>query len=281
MKRKVLPLIFLCTLAMCAFSFGENPLTKEFKTAYNFSVYLTDEWREVPSDILGNLESAGLPHNFQYAYHLKYSQKSLGYTYIYVSFFEGRVSQQTFRSKFANRKTVEEGINESLKQDSSVKYSGTRLYDFTYNQVTHSADYLIESTVPGRGMMECYTALQLTQTGVIQFRGYTSYVEKDEYLPFFKKAAESLKLQESAVFKPRFLEDRHRLKAFLIFGVPMLIVAFFVAWYFFKRYVGKKKRRRSSRRRRRLPSDTSQQDSPSEVATQDSQDSPPKREPVE
>ena len=184
----------------------EKVVPQVFPTHDNFSLHLTSAWRQVPDEILKQLdekmgELAHSPQNWQYAYQLKDAPHWLAYPYILVQFIPGRESEADFEKEVESREGVQKGLDDATQKASSI-LSGTRVDDSSYDDKTLTGEFLMESNVSGIGALEGFTALKLTQTGTIQFCGYCTKADKGKMVPFFRTVANNIEVAADSAYKP-------------------------------------------------------------------------------
>ena len=137
-------LVHLCS----SMAYGEVKFDQQFKTDYGFSVCLTDEWREVPSDILKEMnkkmaELAHAPQNWQYAYQLKKSERWLAYPYILIEFKPGKKSEDRIKKQLGLQDKLQEGLDKASAEASGI-LSEAKLGKFSHNGTDHSFENLLQ-----------------------------------------------------------------------------------------------------------------------------------------
>ena len=181
---------------------------KEFPTQQGFTVVLTDDWIEIPKDVLDQLSrqmaqvSTAKIQKWDYGYQLATGTNWAAYPYILVQVKEeGRIRE----SELANFKKVHTEMDKGLKEaeDSTGGFlSGATLGETVYDDQNHILFTSMQMNVQKIGPVVGLTAIKLTEKGAIQFMGYTLEKEADHYVPFYKKAAIDLRLPADLIYNP-------------------------------------------------------------------------------
>ena len=198
-------------LLVCAAGRSAQPLDQVFNTDYGFSMRLPADWREVPADVLAPLnekmsEASHIPQHWQYAYQLRSAEHWLAYPYILVQFYPGRKSEASFKSQFEAKSQMQEELKDASDKASGA-VSNPRVGTYYYDEASRKVEFVTEMNLSGIGKSEAYTALKLTENGVIEFCGYCTADDQVDSISFFKNVANNIQLPESSVYKPRILEQ--------------------------------------------------------------------------
>lgn len=192
-----------------------KPFDQEFKTSGGFSIGLTDDWREVPTDVLKAVNEkmnamTKIPFEWQYAYQLKDADHWLAYPYILVKFIPGRKSEQAFKKELVDKYGLKTATEDASKKAVDNLFN-TSLGETGYDEASKTGHFIVQENVTGIGKIVGYTAIRLTDKGAIQFSAYCLDSQKEEMVPFFKTAATHIQVADGMAYKPRALD-----------GIPIL-----------------------------------------------------------
>jgi hypothetical protein len=190
---------------------------QQFKSEEGFAVCLPDDWVEIPAQVLepANKTMSGFarfPQKWSHAYQLKNPQW-LACPYIFVRFKKGRLDEAKFKRDF-----LYGSFQRGLKQGSGKipgLLSETKVLDPSYDPASRTVENVIEANLKQNqgqiGSLTSYSALRLTEQGVIMINGCCTAAQKDECLPIFRQAVQRIQMSQELVFQPRLLD-----------GVPIL-----------------------------------------------------------
>jgi len=186
--------------------YGEEWSSKTFKTEDGFEITLTDNWIEMPEDILRKNEKRA--NKIQNATNIKFAygfQRTgtewFDQPFIIVIIDESGKYQE---SNFKNAKLLKKSINE---RSDTIKKSLEGLIDnITYGEPYYDPNlkimYLINKVENRKyGTNINLMAVKFTNRGAIRIHCVSKENESDVYIPFFKKVAESIKLDSSLEYK--------------------------------------------------------------------------------
>jgi len=203
--KRIIALFAIVNLLLLSAAAAE----KDFPTQQGFTIVLSDDWVEIPRNVLDDLSatmarmSSAPVQKWDYGYQLASATNWAQYPYILVQVKEeGRIRE----SELANYKKVSADMNEGLKKaEKSMDgiLSDSTMGETVYDDQNHILFSTMQMNVRAIGPVLGVTAVKLTEKGAVQFMGYTLEKDASIYVPFYKKAAIDVRLPEDLVYKPR------------------------------------------------------------------------------
>jgi len=202
----------ICSFIFSAQLFGQE-IKKEFRTSDGFSIFLTNNWKEIPKDILEESAKAYAEATkmdrqyYDYGFQLTSSQNWLQYPYILIQVKKsGRIPDSQLKKYKTLETDMQKGLQEAEKKSVGL-LSDSKLGETYYDSENHILFTLIKMNVQSIGTVVGLTAVKLTEEGFIQFSGYAIESVADKYISFFKDAVRQIKLQDHLVYKPRLTDS--------------------------------------------------------------------------
>ena len=203
--KRIIAILAIVNLLLLSAAAAE----KDFPTQNGFTVVLSDDWVEIPKEVLDNLSAAmarmstAPVQKYDYGYQLASATNWAQYPYILVQVKEdGRVRESELASYTKMTSDMDEGMKKAQKSMGGL-LSDSRLGETIYDDKNHVLFTTMEMNVHEIGTVVGMTSVKLTEKGTIQFMGYTLEKDAGVYVPFYKKAAIDLRLPEDLAYKPR------------------------------------------------------------------------------
>ncbi len=221
-------------------------LTREFKTEDGFTMYLPENWVEIPNEFLkqysekvGQLAPQIEPQIYDYGFQLTPVDTWMIHPYILVQIKRvGRISEENLKQyKQINEMFSEqiEGAGDSISSILSNTQLGETIYD-TANQILWIN---ISFDLQAIGKVNAQIAVILTEFGVIQVIGYATESTFESFQPLYQEVARQISLDESIKYKPRLVDNavvdiginKWKFLVVAILGTIIGIVIGLVIWF--------------------------------------------------
>lgn len=223
-----------------------SDLTKEFKADVGFTLFLTQDWIEIPKDVLDSysksfaVKTGSSEERWNYGYQLVSKKKWLQYPYALIRINEsGRVPELELENLQKIDVDMQKSVQE-VEQTSKGILTKLQLGGTYYDYRDHIIFSAVKVNVRGAGDVIVFTALKLTKKGFIQFAGYALEEDGDKFMDFFKNAAHQMKLSSELEYrdeKSKVVDnDRQQIWKVLIFVIIItLSIGAMIRWRFLRK----------------------------------------------
>lgn len=189
-------------------------LTRVFTTQDSFTMHLSDEWVEIPSEILKQymevmrqLAPNAPEQTYDYGYQRQPFDTWLMHPYILVQVRKtGRIPE----GELKRYKQINEGLREGMKQmeqELTDFVSQVRQGETIYDPIHHILWSNISMNVENVGNIKALLAVKLTEFGYIQVNMYATEDTFNTYSSIFKQIATSMILDPEIEYKPQIADS--------------------------------------------------------------------------
>ncbi len=184
-------------------------LTQEFKTQDGFTMYLPDDWEEIPNEVLkrhSEKVSELMPQIgkqvYNYGFQSAPEDNWMTHPYILVQVKRtGRIPEEELEKYKQVHEVLSEHIGEVEDIVSSI-LSNTQFGEPLYDAENRILWMNISFDLQQIGRVNAQIAVKLTGFGVIQVTGYATEDTFSTYQPLFQKIARQINLDNSIKYKP-------------------------------------------------------------------------------
>ncbi len=184
-------------------------LTQEFKTQDGFTMYLPDDWAEIPNEVLKRhsekvreLVPQIVKQVYNYGFQSAPGDNWMTHPYILVQVKRtGRIPEEELKKYKQVHEVLSEHIGEVEDMVPSI-LSNTQFGEQLYDSENRILWMNISFDLQQIGRINAQIALKLTDYGVIQVTGYATEDTFPTYQPLFQKIARQVKLDNSIKYKP-------------------------------------------------------------------------------
>ena len=184
-------------------------LTQEFKAQDGFTMYLPDDWVEIPNEVLkqhSDKVSELVPQIgkqvYDYGFQSPPADNWMTHPYILVQVKRtGRIPEEELKKY----KQIDEAFSEQMEEvgdNISSILSNTQLGETLYDAENLILWMNISFNLQQRGRVNAQIAVKLTGFGVIQVTGYATEDTFSTYQPLFQKIARQIYLDNIIKYKP-------------------------------------------------------------------------------
>lgn len=186
-------LLLLVQPALC------QDFKKEFNTNFGFSLYLNNEWSELPQDFLEQ-NNKGQKSKWDMGYILSNENLSSGYRpNILVKINEsGRVPASVFKKY---KKTPEEVNDKYRKNNNQTVFGNISVIEYYFDDESYTLHSSSIIKLENIGRILSHGRIIFTEKGYIEIVAYSPESEADKYSPFFKEVFETINIDKSLKYK--------------------------------------------------------------------------------
>jgi hypothetical protein len=198
-------LLSLCIATACFGIVAQQP----FQTKDGFTLYLPDDWKPIPGDVLNEYSRAIAKlapqvekQTYDYGFQLSASQKWFIYPYILVQVKRsGRIPEDELRSLARIGEAMDSSFTKARESLSSFATNGT-IGETVLDSSTHTLWTRISIDVKGAGTVNGLVGTVLTEAGFIQISCYAKEKEFPGYLPAFETIVRATVLSDGLKYRP-------------------------------------------------------------------------------
>ncbi len=184
-------------------------LMQEFKTQDGFTMYLPDDWVEIPNEVLkqhSEKVSELVPQIgkqvYDYGFQSAPADNWMNHPYILIQVKRtGRIPEEDLKQY----KQIDEAFSDQMEEvgDNILRtLSNTQLGEILFDTENRILWMNISFDLQQIGRVNAQIAVKLTEFGVIQVTGYATEDTFSTYQPLFQKIARQVKLDNSIKYKP-------------------------------------------------------------------------------
>lgn len=210
-------------------------LTQEFKAQDGFTMYLPDDWVEIPNEVLkrhsekvNQLVPQIGKQVYDYGFQLPPADNWMSHPYILVQVKRtGRIPEEELKKY----KQIGEAFSEQMKEvgdNISSILSNTQLGEPLYDAENRILWMNISFDLQQTGRVNAQIAVKLTGFGVIQVTGYATEDTFSTYQPLFQKIARQINLDNSIKYKP---EPTGNTLKMIIWGTIICGIVGLIVWF--------------------------------------------------
>ncbi len=184
-------------------------LTQEFKAQDGFTMYLPDDWVEIPNEVLkqhsekvNQLVPQIGKQVYDYGFQSPPADNWMNHPYILIQVKRtGRIPEEDLKQY----KQIDEAFSDQMKEvgDNILRtLSNTQLGEILFDTENRILWMNISFDLQQIGRVNAQIAVKLTEFGVIQVTGYATENTFSTYQPLFQKIARQIYLDNSVRYKP-------------------------------------------------------------------------------
>ena len=239
-------LLFMLIFSGLIIPVQAKELTREFKTGDGFTMYLPENWVEIPNEFLNQYSeklSELAPQIgkqiYDYGFQLTPVDTWMAYPYILVQVKRtGRISEEELRQY----KRINDGVSEQIEEvgDSiSSMLSNTQLGETLYDAANQIMWVTISFDLQETGKVTAQIAVKLTEFGVIQIIGYATENTFASFQPLYQEVAKQIRLDDAIKYKSRSGDnaildggaDKRRILTAVLLGTIIGVVIGLTIWF--------------------------------------------------
>ncbi|MHC4269868.1 MAG: hypothetical protein ACYSWS_06065 [Planctomycetota bacterium] len=221
-------------------------LKQKYKTDDGFTMYLPENWVEIPnkflkqySDKISQLAPQIGKQVYDYGFQLTHVDTWMTYPYILVQVKRtGRISEE----KLGQYKQINDVFSEQIEEvgDSiSNILSNTQLDETLYDTTNQILWINISFDLQDTGKVNAQIAVKLTEFGVIQVIGYATENTFASFQPLYQEVAKQIRLDDAIKYKPRLVDnanadegiDKRRVLTAILLGTIIGVVIGLTIWF--------------------------------------------------
>lgn len=198
-------ILSLCIATACPAKEAKQP----FPTKDGFTLFLPDDWKPIPGDVLdaysraiAKLAPQVEKQTYDYGFQLSAARKWFTYPYILVQVKRsGRVPEDQLRSLARIGEAMDSSFAKARESLSSFATNGT-IGETVLDASSHTLWTRIAIDVKGAGTINGLVGTVLTENGFIQISCYAKEREFPGYLPVFETIVRAAVLSDALKYRP-------------------------------------------------------------------------------